>query len=61
MVLPEITIKGAATLNGNNYKVIGRLDMLVIKPDGEIHIVDYKCSPKEYDKYNDAKKLTFEY
>lgn len=61
MVLPEITIKGAATLNGNNYKVIGRLDMLVIKPNGEIHIVDYKCSPKEYDKYNDAKKLTFEY
>lgn len=61
MILPEITIQGAAILNNKNYKVIGRLDMLIIKPDGEIHIVDYKCSPKEYDKYNDAKKLTFEY
>lgn len=61
MILPEITIQGAAVLNNKNYKVVGRLDMLIIKPNGEIHIIDYKCSPKQYDNYNDAKKLTFEY
>lgn len=61
MILPEITVRGAATLNRENFKVIGRIDMLVITPDGEIHIIDYKCSPKQYDKYNSAKKLTFEY
>ena len=61
MVLPEITVRGVATLNGEIFKVIGRLDMLVITPEGEVHIVDYKCSPKTYDKYNSAKKLTFEY
>lgn len=61
MVLPEITVKGVASLNNQNFKVIGRLDMLIIKPNGEIHIIDYKCSPKEYHQYNDAKILTFEY
>ena len=61
MVLPEITIKGMATLNNQLFKVIGRMDMVVIKPDGEVHIIDYKCSPKEYRNYNEAKKLTFNY
>ena len=61
MVLPEITIKGMATLNNQIFKVIGRMDMVVIKPDGEVHIVDYKCSPKEYGDYDPAKKLTFNY
>jgi RecB family exonuclease len=61
MILPEITVRGAATLNGENFKVIGRIDMLIIKPNGEIHVIDYKCSPKEYKDYNSAKKLTFEY
>lgn len=61
MVLPEITIKGMATLNNQLFKVIGRMDMVVIKPNGEVHIIDYKCSPKEYRNYNEAKKLTFNY
>jgi hypothetical protein len=37
------------------------MDMVVIKPDGEVHIVDYKCSPKEYRDYDSAKILTFNY
>lgn len=61
VVLPEITVRGMATLNDKIFKVIGRMDMVVIKPDGEVHIVDYKCSPKEYGDYDQAKKLTFNY
>jgi RecB family exonuclease len=60
-VLPEITIKGMATLNNQIFKVIGRMDMVVIKPNGEVNIVDYKCSPKEYADYDTAKVLTFNY
>lgn len=61
VVLPEITIKGMATLNNQIFKVIGRMDMVVIKPNGEVHIIDYKCSPKEYSDYDTAKVLTFNY
>lgn len=61
VVLPEITVRGMATLNDKIFKVIGRMDMVVIKSDGEVHIIDYKCSPKEYGDYDQAKKLTFNY
>lgn len=61
MILPEITIQGVANLNNKNFKIVGRIDMLLITPDGEINIIDYKCSPKQYDNYNEAKKLTFDY
>jgi RecB family exonuclease len=41
--------------------LIGRIDMVVIDKDGNAHVVDYKTSPKNYNEYNDAKKLGFSY
>ena len=61
MVIPEVTIRGAAIIDNKGVKITGRMDLLVITPEGEINIIDYKCSPKPYNKYDDAKKLTFEY
>lgn len=61
LILPELTIRGAAIINNQGLRLTGRIDLLVITPEGEINIIDYKCSPKEYSKYNDAKKLTFDY
>jgi len=61
MVLPEVTIRGAGIIDNKGVRITGRMDLLVVKPDGEIDIIDYKCSPKVYSDYNDAKKLTFEY
>ena len=61
MVLPEATVKGIAVLNNESKTVVGRLDLLVIDKDGGVHIVDYKCSPRNYSNYDSAKILTFEY
>ena len=61
MIMPEVTIRGAAIIDNKGVKLTGRMDLLVVTPEGDIHIIDYKCSPKPYNKYDDAKKLTFEY
>ena len=61
LVLPEATVKGIAVLNNESKTVVGRLDLLVIDKDGGVHIVDYKCSPRNYSNYDSAKILTFEY
>lgn len=56
--------------DGQVTKAIGKIDLLVIGEDGNIGIIDYKCSPKEYTElnvdnnpfeYNSAKILTFKY
>jgi hypothetical protein len=55
---------------GQVTKAIGKIDLLVIGEDGNIGIIDYKCSPKDYTElnvddnpfeYNSAKILTFKY
>jgi RecB family exonuclease len=61
MVIPELTVRGTAILGKEGVRVTGRIDLLVITPEGEIHVIDYKTSHKLYSKYDDAKKLTFEY
>lgn len=61
---PEITV--SAKLNHeyegrDDLSVLGRLDLLVIDENGIPHIMDYKTSPKDYDHFAEAKKLTFTY
>ena len=61
---PEITV--SAKLNHeyegrDDLNVLGRLDLLVIDEKGVPHIMDYKTSPKSYDNFNSAKRLTFTY
>jgi ATP-dependent exoDNAse (exonuclease V) beta subunit len=41
--------------------LLGNVDLFVIDPSGNIHIIDYKTSPKEYNEYNSAKIRTFYY
>lgn len=41
--------------------LLGSLDLVIIDPKGNIHVIDYKTSPKPYSEYDDAKKLTFNY
>ena len=61
MCIPEATIKGIAVTNNESKTVVGRIDLLVIGDKGQIDIIDFKCSPRDYSKYDSAKKLTFEY
>ena len=51
-------------LNDNSKEVsqiLGRIDLVVIDSKGNVHIIDYKTSPKPYHKYNEAKKLGYTY
>nr|DAG87612.1 MAG TPA: hypothetical protein [Crassvirales sp.] len=34
---------------------------MVVDEEGIPHIMDYKTSPKDYDHFAEAKKLTFTY
>ena len=61
---PEITVN--AKLNHeyegrDDLTVLGRIDLLVVDNKGVPHIYDYKTSPKNYDHFSEAKKLTFTY
>ena len=46
--------------NGNS-NLLGSLDLVVIDPKGNIHILDYKTSPHPYSKFDPEKKNTFKY
>lgn len=60
--LPEINIKGTGVnADGFATPVVGRLDLAIIDKFGNVHVIDYKASPKEYNYFNPAKKLTFTY
>ena len=61
--LPEFIISGDATHpdTGKIQTLIGKIDLLVIDSEGRVHIVDYKTSVKDYDKYNKAKQLAYRY
>lgn len=60
---PEFTITGksAKEVEGKGDTLLGMIDLLVIDSKGNSHIIDYKTSPKPYDKYSEAKKLAFSY
>ena len=47
--------------DSGNINLIGNIDLTVITDDGDIHIIDYKTSPKAYSEYNDVKKRTYAY
>ena len=58
------------TEGGKVTKVIGKIDLVVVGENGEVGIIDFKCSPKDYTTsnvendpmyYNSAKILTFKY
>jgi hypothetical protein len=65
LVLPEISavteINDFTNPNGGKINLVGNFDLLVVDKDGNINVIDYKTSPKEYNDYNSAKKRTFYY
>lgn len=60
-IIPERDLTGRGIVGNEGYDVIGKLDMIVITEDGSVHVVDYKCSQKNWNDYNPAKKNTFNY
>lgn len=54
--IPDFVNPESGTVN-----LLGNIDLTVIDKDGNIHIIDYKTSPKDYKYYNDVKKRTFMY
>jgi len=60
---PEFTITGksAKEVEGKGDTLLGMIDLLVIDNKGNAHIIDYKTSPKSFDKYSEAKQLAFSY
>ena len=60
-ILSESPIKGVSLINGQPRSIIGRTDMIVITGNGDVSIIDFKCSPKIYNEYDPAKTLTFNY
>lgn len=60
--LTEIGITSDITDDeGKVIPLVGVADLLVVDKLGNIQVIDYKTSPKSYDKYNDAKKRSFYY
>lgn len=75
---PELRIKALAETpkTGEKIRLSGMIDLLVVPPEGDPFIIDYKVSPNDYsneaergllpediepDAYNRAKKLGFSY
>jgi hypothetical protein len=55
---PEFTV---STELEDGRSILGRIDLVVIDTEGVPHIIDFKTSPKSYNKYNKAKVRTFYY
>lgn len=61
---PEYVVAGDTQTtdeSGNQIKLLGIIDLLVVDSDGQVHIYDYKTSDKAHVDFNSAKKLTFDY
>jgi len=41
--------------------LMGIIDLAVLDKHGQIHYYDYKTSPKDYSKFNEAKKRAYTY
>lgn len=61
LLMPEITVSAnlANIKEGDPNKILGTIDLLVIDEEGEVHIMDYKVSAKEYNDTSSAKKRTY--
>lgn len=62
--VPELAVSGKLTQplkDGNIEKAVGNIDLLVIDQDSNIHILDYKVSPKSYSDTSTAKERTYMY
>lgn len=46
---------------GNPDKLMGIIDLLVIDSKGNVHVFDYKTSPKPWDQFSSAKRRAFQY
>lgn len=55
---PEFTV---STELDDGRSILGRIDLVVVDENGIPHIVDFKTSPKSYNKFNSAKVRTFYY
>jgi hypothetical protein len=55
---PEFTV---STELDDGRSILGRIDLVVVDENGIPHIVDFKTSPKAYNKFNSAKVRTFYY
>lgn len=61
---PELTISHQLSkqkYGDNTNNILGIIDLAVIDEKGQIHYYDYKTSPKEFSKFNSAKKQAFQY
>lgn len=61
--MPEVALQtqlGYSNADGSD-RLMGVLDLLIIDNQGNVHIIDYKTSPKPYKDYNSVKKETFYY
>ena len=55
---PEFTV---STDLEDGRSILGRIDLVVVDEKGIPHIIDFKTSPKSYNRYNKAKVRTFYY
>jgi ATP-dependent exoDNAse (exonuclease V) beta subunit len=56
--LPEFKLRTPADAD---HKVVGIIDLVVIDKDGQVHIFDFKSSPKSFNDYSQVKTQTFMY
>lgn len=63
LFFPEFVISGEATHPDANIEqtLLGYCDLLVLDPDGNVHILDYKTSINDYNKFGNSKKQTYSY
>lgn len=59
--LSEVGLVTGVEYEGKPTEMVGVSDLLVIDARGDIHVIDYKTSPKPYSQYNKYKQKTFYY
>lgn len=60
---PEFKISGKLNQSASTEvnTLLGYIDLLVIDKEGNLHIIDYKTSPKSIENYNKVKQYTYQY
>lgn len=63
LFFPEFLISGKANdiQSNNEQTLIGIVDLLVLDSEGRVHIIDYKTSIKDYNKFDITKKTAYKY